>query len=61
MKTILCKTCLFWVDCSKGEEVDGFCLQRDLYERTAETDCPDYESGEPMTEQQYEDTNARIY
>jgi hypothetical protein len=60
-KEILCKKCLFWVDCSKENKVEGFCLCRDLYSITAETECADYENGEPMTEQEYEDENARIY
>ena len=61
MEKILCKTCLFWVDCSTEDKVDGFCLGKDLYTHTAETECSDYESGEPMSEQQYEDYNAKIF
>ena len=55
---ILCKTCIFWVDCNNAS---SFCLMRDLYTPTAETKCDDYEEGKPMTEQEYEDFNARIY
>ncbi len=58
---ILCKSCLFWVDTSKGAKTEGFCLLKDLYTKTAKTQCDDYECGEPMSEQQYEDYNARIY
>lgn len=58
MKTILCKTCDFWVDCNSDR---SFCLVRDLFTATAETECDDYKEGKPMTEQEYEDANAEIY
>ena len=58
MKTILCKTCAYWVDCNSDR---SFCLVRDLFTATAETECDDYKEGKPMTEQEYEDANAEIY
>lgn len=61
MDKILCKTCLFWVDCSKEDKTDGFCLMEDLFTHTAKTKCPNYEEGKPMNEQEYEDYNASIY
>ena len=49
---ILCRSCNFFV---LGEKRDsGFCLCRDLFTHTEETECADYAEGEPMTEEEYE-------
>lgn len=53
---ILCKSCVFWVNCSKPDKKNyGFCLVRDLFTYTAKTKCSDYTKGKPMTEQEYEE------
>ena len=50
-KKILCKTCVNWVDC----KTKGFCLLEDLFTYTKKRRCIDYEKGEPVTEQEYEE------
>ena len=58
MKAILCRKCIFWVDCESDR---SFCLVRDLFTATAETECNDFQEGKPMKEQEYEDWNAAVY
>ena len=53
-KEILCKTCFYWVDCSKKEKTHGFCLMCDLFTYTKKTKCRDYINGKPMTEKEFE-------
>ena len=53
---ILCRHCVYWVSCHDG---DGFCLMRDLFTTTAETECEDCTEGLPMTEEEYENYNSR--
>ena len=48
----LCRKCNFWVDCDSK----GFCLMRDLFTYTDESECQDYAEGEPMKEKEYEET-----
>ena len=50
MNDILCRHCCHWVDC----KTNGFCLDRDLFTYTEETECSDYLEGVPMTESEYE-------
>lgn len=58
MKEVLCKSCLCWIDCDpkgrKGKPY-GFCLCRDLFSYTAETECKDYVNGTPSTDKEWED------
>lgn len=51
MNEILCKKCIYWVDCH-GDS--SFCLQEDLFTATARTSCPNFKEGKPMTEEEYE-------
>ena len=52
---ILCKSCICWVDCGeKKGKAHGFCLCRDLFTHTAETECRDYLKGKPSTEEEWE-------
>ena len=51
---ILCKSCNKWVDCSKNNETQGFCLVLDLFTYTLKQTCTDYEKGKPMTEKEWE-------
>lgn len=55
MGKILCKSCICWVDC--GDK--GFCLCRDLFTYTNETECEDYSDGEPSTEEEWEEAQNR--
>ena len=56
MKEILCRTCNIWVDCGKKDgKPHGFCLARDLFTYTEETECMDYSKGQPSTEAEYEE------
>ena len=58
MDNILCKTCVFWVDCNNE---NSFCLVRDLFTPTFNTKCRDYKEGNPMTEKEYEEWNAEFF
>ena len=51
----LCRKCNFWVDCG----AKGFCLMRDLFTYTDESECKDYAKGEPLKEKEYEETNEK--
>ena len=59
MKKILCKSCLYWVDCGEKESKPyGFCLIESLFTYTAKTRCNDYECGTPVSEQEFEEYNG---
>ena len=50
-----CSHCTKWVAC----KTKGFCLVRDLFTYTnieEEEDCPDFVDGEPITEDEFEET-----
>ena len=51
---ILCYHCSSWVDCSNDAEKKGFCITENLYTYTEREECKDFEEGDPMTEQEYE-------
>lgn len=51
----LCRKCNFWVDCG----AKGFCLVRDLFTYTDESECQDYAEGKPMKEKEYEEVNKK--
>lgn len=53
----ICMVCAKWVDCDKMKLLDkpfGFCLTRDLFTYTAETECGDYLNGIPFSEEEFE-------
>jgi hypothetical protein len=55
MKAVLCQKCCKWVDCNKeGKEINGFCIAEPLFTYTARVHCNDYEKGEPITEEEFE-------
>lgn len=57
---ILCTKCACWVDCSKPNNIYGFCLKQDLFTYTrvtAHENCLDYVDGQPLTEKEYESYN----
>lgn len=60
-KKILCKTCIFWVDCTKDNKPKGFCLLEDLFTYTDKEVCENYTEGKPVTEAEYEDYNFGLY
>ena len=54
-KPILCKSCIYWVDCGEKENKPyGFCLAEDLFTYTARKHCNDYTKGTPITEEEFE-------
>lgn len=56
---ILCNECSTWVDCGiKNNKPYGFCLQKDLFTYTAETQCSAYIKGTPISELEYELYNS---
>ena len=61
MKEVVCKRCATWVDCGEKEgKPYGFCLQKDSFTYTAETDCYIFLEGEPMSEAEYEYYNKGV-
>ncbi len=56
----LCESCIAWVKCKNKDNSEyGFCLLRDLFTYTAETQCNDYIKGNPLTEEEYEYSMTR--
>ena len=49
--SILCESCAYWVDC---DSPSSFCLVEDLFTPTARTECPNWEKGVPITEEEWE-------
>ena len=54
MEDMLCCKCMYWVNCTKEDEIDGFCLTEDLFTHTKKTECKDFMEGKPMTEKEFE-------
>ena len=55
MQECKCSHCTKWVDC----KTKGFCLVRDLFTYTnieEKENCPDFVDGEPITENEFEET-----
>ena len=50
-KKVLCESCSYWVDCKRPT---SFCLVEDLFTPTARTECPNWEKGVPITEEEWE-------
>ena len=55
MEDMLCCKCMYWVNCTKEDEIDGFCLTEDLFTHTKKTECKDFMEGKPMTEKEFEE------
>lgn len=52
---ILCKTCNHWCDCGvKDGKPHGFCFMEDLFTYTWRSKCSNYVSGDPVTEEEFE-------
>ena len=59
MNRILCKKCATWVDCGEKEgKPFGFCVQKDFFTYTAESECPMYLEGTPISGQEFENYNS---
>ena len=49
---VLCNFCTLYVKCKNNEH--SFCLVEDLFTHTEKTDCDNYNFGEPMTEEEFD-------
>ena len=62
---ILCETCSYWVKCRLTDKAAvkgawGFCVREELFTYTQRDKCKDYQKGEPITSEEWEDSQRKF-